>query len=717
MRFRYRMRRFWNDLPSWVQVGLVLLVVVLISFMFPTGVKFDQRYEQGTRWRYDDLVAPFDFPIRKLDPELEAERDAVRARAEPYLVYDPNVANEELASFEAVFQDRFRLLPADSDFGDFRRRPDRYLKVAQGLLKRSYDRGIVDLSGPVANARSGIVHIVRGNTLTERSTASLVGPEQVREQLRDSVQATRLRDADVLVPLLQDAVQPNVRYSDSLTRRFLEANLAEIAESRGMVRQAEIIVTEDGIVSEEIYRKLESYRRQYESQVVDDSRGWFMFLGYLMLTSMIMAVLLLYIRVFHRGEFARFNRLVFILMLVLVSSFAVFRLESLNGLSVWVMPFAIVPIIIKSFYPQGVALFTHLCVVLIASFLTSLGYEFTFIQIIVGIVAVLSPTGTRDLTKFFRTILFLFFTYAVGYVGLELTKEGAWRTIDWSVFVWLGVNVFLVLLAYPLVPLLGRFFGFTSDVTLLELSDVNRPVLRELGLRAPGTFQHSLAVSNLAESAAREVGADTLLVKVAALYHDIGKSTAPLYFIENQTGRNPHDDLDELESARVIIAHVPDGVRMAKKAGLPAKLIDFIRTHHGTTRVEYFYRTWRKAHEGTPDDEVKFRYPGPLPTSKEQGILMLADSVEAAGRATRDPTQEGIAKLVDGILDAKVAHGQLNECSLSFAELEVCRAIFKTMLNSMYHARVEYPEPPEDEVVAAAPKKDSSLGKRVDEEG
>ncbi len=697
---RNKMRAFWNDLPAWAQVALVLAVVALISFMFPTGVKFAYTYGQGQRWRYDDLFAPFDFPIRKTNEQLAAERRAVLEARDPYLLANPEVAAEELASFEAEFQRQFQGLADSSGFRDLKRRPNFYLERGRGLIERAYERGIVQRSPSFEAPPNGIVHVVRGGKILERAPTQLVDAPAVVQRLRDSLQQMRLSDADFLLPLVEDAIRPNIQYSDSLTNRFAQAQLEGLVEAQGMVQQGELIIAESGIVTEETVRKLDSYKLQYESEVIDRSRGWLMYLGYLLLTCMIMAVLLLYIRLFHRQEFKQFSRLMFILVLVLVASFAVFRIDSINSLSVYLMPFAIVPIVIKNFYPPGVALFTHLVIVLIASFLSSLGYEFTFLQIVAGIVAVLSPTGPRDWSKILRSMVLLAITYLLGYIGLELIKQGNWRAIDWTVLTWLALNVFLTLLAYPLVPLLGRLFGFISDVVLLELSDVNRETLRELSLKAPGTFQHSLAVSNLSEAATREIGGDTLLVKVAALYHDIGKTVDPLYFIENQGGRNPHDDLTELESAQVIINHVDQGLRLAKKAGLPAVIIDFIATHHGTTRVEYFYRTYAAKH---PDvDDSKFRYPGPLPQTREQGVMMIADSLEAAARALKDPTAADIDALVDGIIEHKVSLGQLNDCALSFKELRACRGLFKSMLKSMYHARVEYPNAPEPSSKAVA---------------
>lgn len=687
------MRHFWNNLPNWAQVGLVLGVIVLISFMFPTSIKFDYSYEQGQRWNYEDLSAPFDFPIEKTETELKEERGAIISSINPYFLFDEDVAAAEQAAFEASFQAQFQGLAADTDFPDLRSRPNRYLEAGSKILADSYERGIVaaddlELEEPI----NGIINVVRGNTIAEQLPANLVTVSEARGKVTERLQRLQLRDVGFLLPLVQEVILPNITYSDSLTNRFTKAQLDQIVTSRGMVTQGELIVTREGIITDDIYRKLQSYKHQYESEVVDDTRGWLMFLGHLILTALIMSVLLLYIRMFHPGEFNKFNRLVFILMLVLVTSFAVFRVETFNSISIYLLPFAVVPIIIKNFYQPGIALFTHLVIVLIASFLSSLGYEFTFLTIVAGIVAVLSPTGPRDWSKILRSMGLLALTYVLGYLGLELIKEGNWRAIDWSVLTWLGLNVFLTLLAYPLVPLLGRLFGFTSEVVLLELSDVNRPALRELALRAPGTLQHSLAVSNLAEAAVREIGGDTLLVKVAALYHDIGKTVEPQYFIENQSGRNPHEDLTALESAQVIINHIPEGVRLAKKYGLPAILIDFIKTHHGTTRVEYFYRTYVKNNPDKEVDEHAFMYPGPLPKSKEEAILMIADSVEAAGRAMKDHKPEDMDALVDNIIEGKIKEGQLSECSMTFAELQKVRELFKTMLRSMYHARVIYPE-------------------------
>ena len=687
-----RSKRFWNELPAWAQVGLIVTVWLLISLMCPRGVRFDYAYEQGQRWRHGTLVAPFDFPIRKTDAEIAAERRLVREGTDPYLLFDETAGKAAMGRYRASFGESLTRLDTNAAFAGLRERPDIYLRRGAELLVGAYERGIAELSAPVLAAPDGVVRVLHGGVITETTPQALTTVDEARAAVADSLRRSRLRDAGFLLPVIQSALAPNVTYSDSLTQRFAREAESRVVESRGMVRAGEIVVAENGLVTEDVYRKLRSFEVRYETTVVSGARGWLMLLGYVMLVGVIMSTLLLYMRTFHPGLFGKFNRLAFLLLLLLAATFAVYRIEALTQYGIYVMPFVLVPIVIKSFYPNGVALFTHLVVVLIAGFLSPLGYEFTFLQLIAGIVAVLVPTDAGTSGDNIRLIGVLALTYLVGYVGLEFIKEGAWSEINWVPLSWLALSLVLSLLAGPLVPLFGRLFGFPSDFAYRELADVNRPVLQELALRAPGTFQHSLAVSNLAEAAVREIGGDTLLVKVAALYHDIGKTVQPQYFIENQTGRNLHAGLTPLQSAGVIIDHVIEGVRLAEEANLPREIVDFIRTHHGTTRVEFFYRTYCAEHPDEDVDASEFSYPGPLPQTKEQGVLMIADSVEAAGRAMKDPTAEGIDELVDGLIAAKRTMGQFDECALSFRELEQCRALFKRMLKVMYHARVEYPE-------------------------
>jgi putative nucleotidyltransferase with HDIG domain len=331
-------------------------------------------------------------------------------------------------------------------------------------------------------------------------------------------------------------------------------------------------------------------------------------------------------------------------------------------------------------------------VVLIAVFLTALGYQFIFMQIVAGVIAVLVIADARDWSKFFRSVLFIFLAYALAFFGLSLIEEGGLESMDTTVFYWLLFNGLLTLLAFPLIPLVERAFGFTSSISLVELSDVNRPLLRELAIKAPGTMQHTIQVANLAEAAAAEIKADPLLARVGALYHDVGKSKNPEFFVENQTGSSPHSQMDHRESARIIIDHVRTGEKMAKKAHLPQMIARFISTHHGTTKVEYFYKTYLQENPGLAVDESDFAYPGPKPRSKEEAILMLADSLEATSRTLKDPTGQEIDELVEKILQKKIDQKQLAESKLTFSDLEKCKEVFKKMLRSIHHVRIEYPK-------------------------
>ena len=422
------------------------------------------------------------------------------------------------------------------------------------------------------------------------------------------------------------------------------------------------------------------------------NRSWLYFLGYFILTTLILGALLFYARRYYPSIFDSLRSMCFLMIWPLLFSTVVFIISRSDGLSPYIIPFCVVPIVVLNFFDVRLALILHIVVVLIASFLSGLGYEFTFLQILAGIVTVLSVTETRYWNKFFVDILIILVTYLIGFFGLALINSGSFTDNELPVFAWLAVNAIFLLLAYPFIPIIEKVFGFVSNISLAELGDMNKPLLKELSLMAPGTLQHSLQVANLAESAAERIGANSLLVKTAALYHDIGKIPNAQYFIENAQGNNRHEELNNFESAKIIIDHVSEGVQKAKKAKLPEMIIDFIRTHHGTTRVEYFYRNQVNLEPDREFDESLFRYSGPRPQTKEQTILMLADSIEAASKSLKNPTGQDIDQLIEKIVSYKIDQHQLVESQLSFHELEECTSVFKNLLRSIYHVRVEYPD-------------------------
>ncbi|MEO1625209.1 MAG: HDIG domain-containing metalloprotein [Bacteroidota bacterium] len=683
----------WRTVPNIVKYLLVLGVVVFISFLYPNNVKFKYEFERGQTWRYDDLEAPFDFAILKAPEAVQAEIQRIEEQSSPFYEMDLSKAGERMRQFRLSFNEKLAEVREDQQFDDVLRRPAYYIEYMNGLIARIYDRGIIAADAEHADRGADFVlNIRKGNTTYRRTLQSLLTEQEVEQWLPDSLFNSGLQEADIFIPLLEGFFEPNLFYSDTLTSKFRSEQIADITRSRGMIRKGELIIANGGVVTDDIYQNILSFKEQYEQEVNFQKSDVGVFIGYFLLTTLIIGVFVLYLQ-FHAPQvFSRFVNLVFLMLWPVLYCYLVYIVEPNQSLSVYMIPFAIVPLIIRIFFSGRLALFSHIVIVLLASFLCSLGYEFTFLQILAGIVAVLTNLRLRDWSKFFLAIFYIFMAYALGHIGLSLIETGSLAEVNWSVYRFFIFNIVLTLLAYPLIPLLERVFGLTSPITLVELSDMNRPLLKELSLKAPGTLQHSLQVGNLAEAAAIRIGADPLLVKVAALYHDIGKMSNPSYFIENQSGNNPHQNLDELESAQIILKHVSEGVEMAHKIGLPELLVDFIRTHHGTTRVEYFYRKYQKRYPDQEVDDKDFCYPGPRPKTKEQTILMMADSLEAACRSRKDLTEDDIDDIVDKIIQYKIAHHQFERSEMTFKELESCKRTFKKVLKSINHARIEYPE-------------------------
>lgn len=686
-------KRIKNRIPEITKYFLVLGVVIFISFLFPNNTRFKYEFDRGQTWRYDDLIAPFDFAISKPSDEIEIDRASIEASFSPYYEMDQNVARQKKQAFADAFKEQLEEVRIGGQFQDIFAKTDQYLNYGYRFIDKIYSRGVIGNDDLLQEKPDNFVINVRdGNTTTRKTLQSLLNQEKIDLWVIDTLIDSGLKEADFLIPLFQNAFSPNLSYNAALTEKFQSEQLEDVSLTRGMVKKGELIVTSQGVVTADIYQKLLSFRNKYEQEVTSKNSHWGVFSGYFILTSLILGVFILFLQFHEKKIFNNFKQLLFMLMWLVVYSYLVFIVDANKILSVYLIPFCIVPIIIKIFYNERLALFTHIVVVLIASFLSSMGYEFTFLQILAGIVAVLSNIKVRDWTKFFVSLFYIFLAYSIGYLGLSLIDQGSLAMIDLSIYRWIFLNVFLTLLAYPLVPLLERVFGFTSAITLVELSDMDRPLLKELSIKAPGTLQHSLQVANLSEAAASKIGADQLLVKVAALYHDIGKVAQPLYYIENQSGVNPHNKTSPLESAKIIVEHVAEGVKMARKNRLPKVLIDFILSHHGTTRVEYFYRNHIDSNPGREVDEHFFRYPGPRPRTKEETILMIADSLEAASKSLKSPDEKSINELVDKIIAGKITHGQLEDSEMTFEELEVCKKEFKKLLKSIYHVRIEYPD-------------------------
>ncbi|MBI5917408.1 MAG: HDIG domain-containing protein [Bacteroidetes bacterium] len=690
-KFRTVLKKF----KGLVNLSTVVAVAVLISFLYPGSVKFKYEFQRGQVWRYDDLTASFDFPIKKTAAELGADKALMVKEFSPFYTFNAELTAAKISDIKAAAE-ALPALPGDaktaSKLASAPKPPDLAAEGAR-ILERIYKKGIVQLAPEHQGAGDDfVINVVQGNTSFKRTLPGFFTLETAREELAADITKLKPAPSAAFPKALEDALVPNITFDADRSETLLNEALSAVSALKGLVSQGDLVVKKGNVVTDETYEKLVSYREKFQSDVSSQKSEVAVYFGYLLLTSLMLAAFMMYVNAYRREILANWNYLAFVLLWLLGFSYLTHLVERTAVLSVYVIPYCVVPVVVRHFFSYRLAFFTHVIVLLIAGFLTSEGFQFLFTQIVAGVVAVLAVADARAWSKFFRSVLSILLAYSMAHVGLSLIEEGSFRQIDMEVFGWLAFNGLLTLLAFPLIPLTERLFGFTSAISLVELSDMNRPLLKELALKAPGTFQHSLQVGNLAEAAANEIGAEPLLLRVGALYHDIGKMLNPDFFVENLSGSSPHEGLSRLESAKIIIAHVPDGEKMAKKNRLPAVLTRFITTHHGTTKVEYFYKNYVQENPDVEVDASKFTYPGPLPRTKEEAILMLADSVEATSRVLKDPTGQDIDRLVDKVFKSKIDQGQLNESKLTFGELEKSREVYKKMLRSIRHVRIEYPE-------------------------
>lgn len=677
--------------------------MLIISLLYPNNLKFPFEFERGQKWGYSRLEAPYDIPVLKPEEELAAEREAVRAGATPVYVLDQEVARNARARFIEEFQVRLDSARARKENRDVIAQPERHRRYGLRVIDKLYNQGIIKArKEEEERGMTTLVTILNGNEQRQRSLQELFSPGDAKVWLRDSLFYTDLQSPEFLLGLLEDKFTHNLFYNDSLTRKLRDDAIAAVSPFNGLLKEGQEIINRGSPVTDTDFQELLSYRKLYNQSLSTQTTFWSVFGGYAVQIGLVILLLFFYVRSFFPLIYGRIKNLVFIVMWLVLYALLVRTVELSPGVSTYIVPFSIVPIIIRIFLSERLAFFVHVCVVLTASFLTSQGYNFIFLSLMAGVVVIVMDIDTRDSGRFFRSLGMLFLFYVVGFMGLELMRGGSWTTINYPTIAWIAGNVFLCLLAYPLIPLLERIFGFISPITLGELSDMNQSLLERLARLAPGTWQHSLNVANMAEQAARAVGADALLVKTAAMYHDIGKITNPGYFIENQTGPSLHDNLSPKESAAIIVGHVSEGVKLARQAGLPKLIIDFIQTHHGTTRAEYFYRAYVKDHPEREAEEANFRYPGPRPVSREQTILMIADSTEAACKSLKNPTEEELYELIDSVIRGKLTSQQLEESKLTFQELEICRSLFKAILKSVHHVRIAYPKEEKKAEAAAA---------------
>ncbi len=653
--------------------------VALIVFFFPKEGKFKYEFQKGKPWQYENLYAPIDFSIHKTDAEIAQEQGFIRENKTDYYTYDDTVPNEVKNALEKELTPYFA---QRSDNSTFRRN---LLATASNAVDSIYFYGIFQ-NVPISET----VFLVKNNEALMVSSNNLTNLDDARQKVQNILQGGQGEDIP-LNTILSRLLEPNVFFNKTLTERALEEELSRISFTRGEVSEGRLIIAKGEVVEDENFKILSSLKKEYESDLWRGDNFFYILFGYAILVALVLMMLFLFLKQYRPEIFKNNNKLTFIfvniLLMVLGTTLMVKNYEGY----VYVVPLCILPLILKNFFDARLGLFVHVLTVLILGFVVPNSFEYMFLQIIAGIVTILTASELYKRANLFISVGQITLIYIIGYFAFHIIHEGNLEGIEWILFGIFVLNGLLTLFAQPLIYIFEKIFGLVSDVSLLELSDTNSKLLKELSNKAPGTFHHSLQVANLAEAAANEIGANAMLVRVGALYHDIGKMDNPTFFTENQTTNlNPHDDLPAKESAKIIIDHVIEGIEIARKNKLPDRVIDFLRTHHGTTTVYYFFK---KQQEIDPDTEASdFSYPGPIPFSKETAILMMSDAVEAASKSLKNPTYQIIDDFVEKIVKGQLQANQFVNANITLKEIEVVKKILKQKLTNIYHLRVEYPE-------------------------
>jgi putative nucleotidyltransferase with HDIG domain len=691
------------------------LATLLIVYLFPKQGKFRYEFQKGRPWMHEDLQAPFDFPIYKSQLELAREKDSVLRDFKPYYNYEETVFSVQGEKFREEFGNmwkeyslsEFKIPNEQTYYNSERYRTIRDLEsyfedYILNLLNQVYQKGIIDISTNEDISSDGVsaVMVVRKNIAEQVFIDAIFTPKSAYEYLKKDIDEQLISNKSPYTKryrqLFEDFdinnfIQVNVSYDQEKSKTVRNSLLNEISLYRDKIQEGQRIISRGELVTSDKYQILESLRIEYEQQL-GFLASQLVKVGKFILVFAALFVIFLFLYNLRREILQDSLKTLFILMLVILTVFVASATVKSDRINIYVIPFAILPIILRTFYDERLALFIHFIITILIGFFAPNSFEFVFLTFIAGIIAVFSLTNFNRRSRIVYTAMLIFLTYGFVYLGISIVQEGNVKEIDYNNFAWFGLNSFLILLSFPLIFVFEKIFGFLSDATLMELADTNQPLLRELAEKAPGTFQHSLQVANLAEDAIYRIGGNPLLVRTGALYHDIGKMVNPIYFIENQTSDiNPHDRLSFEESAKVIIDHVAKGVEIAKKHNLPQPVIEFIRTHHGTSTVHYFYRSYIKKYPEEEVDVRKFSYPGPKPFSKETAVLMMADSVEAASRSLREVNIQSLESLVDGIIDSQVIEEQFNNADITFKDITTIKDVFKKRLKNIYHVRISYP--------------------------
>ncbi|QMU65604.1 MAG: HDIG domain-containing protein [Flavobacteriaceae bacterium] len=668
---------------------LFLATAVSIVYFFPKGGQFKYDFNKGKPWQYDNLYAPFDFAIQKTDEEIALDKKFIRNNAKLYFKDDTRVLDN--------IKDQFLTKMSFVNANDSVSRKDLISMTSLGIsiIEEVYKKGFTDaISSSFITKKNIVVSLRNENEVRDVVFNNILEPDEVSNFIIKKLGSRPLTYQNAIVfDFLSEMIVPNIYYDKEFTDKVIEDAIHNISLTIGKVSKGDIIILKKDIVEGKKLAVLESLKKESESNIWKESNHTWIVFGYTVLVSLGLLMLFLFLKKYRTAIFNNNNKVTFIFFNVFLMIIIQTSVIKYNADYLYIVPLSILPIVLKAFFDARLGLFAHVLTILLLGFIVPNSFEFIYLHIIAGIVTILTVSELHKRANLFISIGQITLIYIITYLAFSIIKEGNASQVKWEYLLLFAANGLLSFLSLFFIYVYEKIFGLVSDVTLLELSNTNTKLLRELNEKAPGTFQHSIQVANLAEAAANEIGANSMLVRTGALYHDIGKMLHPMYYTENQlTGVNPHHDLSPKDSAAIIVGHVIKGIELAKKNKLPDRIIDFIRTHHGTSLVYYFYM---KEKERYPEHEVAikdFQYKGPIPFSRETAILMMCDAAEAASKSLKIPTAQSIDDLVNKIIEKQKSDNQFMNSNITFKEIEKIKKVIKSKLMNMYHLRIEYPD-------------------------
>lgn len=687
------MKKLLTQLNQYYNIFYLTIVFVagigLVFLVFPGESRFKYEFQKGSPWRHETLIAPFNFAILKTDAEIKSENDSVLKAFIPYFTLDTMVELTRVNEFTAALTKLAETNPSLEYAANIQFLPQ--------ILRNIYKSGI--LPQP-ANSFGDLIDKsefmqITGNKVLRNPVMNLRSIKAAYQEFNDTIRKlTGNFYPEIIQKInLSDYVVENLSFDEKLNRREKDQLLEKLSSTKGMIQAGERIIFQGDLVGSEKYLILESLKKAYETKRGDNIEYVLVISGRIIIITILIVLMFLYLIFYRRELFEHKRKFTFIIMMIILMVFMAGFTTKVELINIYMVPMAILPIMVRIFFDSRTAIFSLMITTLLIGYFAPNSYEYILLQMIAGIIAVFSLNKLHKRSHIVFSALWVFLTYSVVYIAMSMVQEGSLKTINWTAIKWFGVSSFFIFITYPLIYIFEKVFGFVSDVTLIELSDTNQPLLRKLAEEAPGTFQHSIQVANLAEAVIHRIGGNPFLVRAGALYHDIGKTSDPEFFIENQAvGMNPHDQIDHLKSAKIIIDHVANGVRLAKKYRLPEVLISFITTHHGTTQANYFYKMYQNENPGKEIDRQSFSYPGPLPQNKETAVLMLTDGIEAAARSLSEKSVETIRALIENMVEQKIRANQLSNADLTFREISILKNTLLEKLVNIYHVRIEYPK-------------------------